>query len=93
MDKMIKELALAGRFVHYVRISPALTFQQKKAVVEAKRPAPELPGLRQGNRKFTGRHYRLYGRLPGDSVITCLYCFPCALFSHENTKWSKYGYY
>lgn len=75
-----------------------LSFEEKKAVIDAGRPVPNLTGLTKNTKRYVRRFntnlYQSFPWLAGDSVDPnpCVFCFPCALFSCELNAWSRRGY-
>lgn len=73
----------------------AHTYEDKMAIVLRGRPTPKLPNLKSKTkncyRYFNECFYKTCDWLCGCSDK--LYCWPCVLFSHSESKiWSKYGF-
>jgi len=71
---------------------------EKRSVLDAGRPTPELKLVEQNNvflRKFHPKLYEKYSWLCGSSITNKLYCWLCLLFSkNESSVWSsaQFGY-
>lgn len=74
---------------------------EQNAIIDAGRPCPMILNFKSipmfRNKKFVSYAYfntSLYNNtiwLTGSSVLNKLYCWPCLLFSTENSVWSKRG--
>ena len=75
-------------------------YDEKLEIVKANKPAPKLSLLsskyKSKNKEFT-RHfnpssYQNINWLSGCSVWSKQFCWPCLLFSTENSVWTKIGF-
>ena len=75
-------------------------FTEKISIKERGRPTPQLPSLsvlckdrnREYTRHFCATNYVKHKWLTGCPNLNKLFCWPCLLFSNENTVWSKEGF-
>ena len=70
----------------------ALTFQEKKDVVDCGRPTPLLNISKQSKtclRKFNPEIYNKVYWICGSTSSNKLYCWPCLLFSQDDSIWSS----
>ena len=76
------------------------TFNEKRDIVTAGRPMPELPDLKFKHREkgreyfryFNVNQYEKTNWLTGSCRLNRLYCWPCLLFCTEQNVWNKEGY-
>ena len=76
------------------------SFSEKLEIVASDKPTPKLISLttkhksktREFVRHFSEFSYKNIHWLTGCDIRSKLFCWPCLLFSTENTVWTKVGF-
>ena len=99
---MANHLYLGNRVQYLKSITfSQLTYQEKCAIKELGRPTPDLiikqKSISRGNVYERSFNNDIYNKPECEWICGCeetnsLFCFPCLLFSKEDTPWVKNGY-
>ncbi|KAJ4449671.1 hypothetical protein ANN_01075 [Periplaneta americana] len=76
------------------------SLQEKLNIILSDRPCPEMPTLfaahkdkgKDYTRHFQASRYQKTQWIAGSAKLNKLFCWPCLMFSKEETVWSKNGY-
>ena len=70
----------------------SLSYQEKKEIVDSGKPTPQLNTSKQNKkcvRKFNSEIFNNVYWICGSAASNKLYCWPCLLFSKDDSEWSS----